>query len=51
MFFGDYEFTRNFIKVLLEACKASFFFSHRMLWFVKSTDFALLDQPSIDPAQ
>ena len=52
MLFGEIEFTQDLIRIILEACKASFHFSHKMFWFVFSTNFALLgDYPSIDPLQ
>lgn len=34
--FGEYEVVEEFLAFLCKACYASFFFAHRVLWFLKS---------------
>jgi phosphatidylinositol 4-kinase B len=36
LIFGDYEAVEEFLAFLCKACYASFFFAHRIIWFLKS---------------
>ncbi|CAG9313004.1 PI4KB_4 [Blepharisma stoltei] len=49
LLFGFLDHNEDLIRAVLEFCKTSFHFSHRVYWFLKSTDFSLLDLPGIDP--
>mmetsp|Transcript_23878 Transcript_23878/g.23637 ORF Transcript_23878/g.23637 Transcript_23878/m.23637 type:complete len:528 (+) Transcript_23878:59-1642(+) len=49
LLFGFLDQNEELIRAVLEFCKNSFHFSHRVYWFLKSTDFSLLDLPSVDP--
>jgi hypothetical protein len=36
LIFGEYEVVEEFLAFLCKACYASFFFAHRIIWFLKS---------------
>ena len=36
LIFGEYEVVEEFLAFLCKACFASFFFAHRIIWFLKS---------------
>jgi hypothetical protein len=36
LIFGEYEVVEEFLAFLCKACFASFFFAHRIMWFLKS---------------
>ena len=36
LIFGDYEVVEELLAFLCKACYASFFFAHRIVWFLKS---------------
>lgn len=44
LIFGDYKVVEDFLTFLCKACFASFFFAHRIIWFLKS----ILDANSQD---
>jgi len=46
MLFGEFKEVTRLIKFLLEACKSSFHFAHRVVWFLASVDFALVEEPN-----
>jgi phosphatidylinositol 4-kinase len=37
------------LKCLLECCRSSFYFAHRMYWFLNSTNFDVLEQAVVEP--
>ena len=46
LLFGEFSEVTQLIKFLLEACKASFHFAHRVVWFLASIDFTLVEEPN-----
>lgn len=48
LLYGEYRLLEDLLKLVLEACRGSFSFSHRVLWFLKSTDFMSLGSTGID---
>ena len=36
MLFGEYETVEELLAFLCKACFASFFFAHRIVWFLKA---------------
>jgi phosphatidylinositol 4-kinase len=48
LLYGEYRLLEELLKYVLEACRSSFSFSHRVLWFLKSTDFSTLEPTCID---
>ena len=36
LLFGEYEAIEEFLAFLCKACYASFYFAHRIVWFLKS---------------
>ncbi|CAG9321147.1 PI4KB_6 [Blepharisma stoltei] len=47
-----YDFHENLeelVKTVLVLCKLSFQFSHKVYWFLNSTDFSVLEPPNVDP--
>jgi phosphatidylinositol 4-kinase len=51
LLYGEYRLKEELLKYVLEACRSSFSFSHRVLWFLKSTDFSTLEPTDIDFSQ
>mmetsp|Transcript_27364 Transcript_27364/g.49251 ORF Transcript_27364/g.49251 Transcript_27364/m.49251 type:complete len:771 (-) Transcript_27364:140-2452(-) len=51
LLYGEHEHLEELLKYVLESCKTSFFFAHRVLWFLNSTNFAELEGTTIDPLQ
>lgn len=46
LLFGEFKEVTSLIKFLLEACKSSFHFAHRVVWFLASIDFTLVEEPN-----
>jgi len=48
LLYGEYRLLEDLLKYVLEACRSSFSFSHRVLWFLRSTDFNNLTSTGVD---
>lgn len=46
LLFGEFKAVNSLIRFLLEACKSSFHFAHRVVWFLASIDFSLVEEPN-----
>lgn len=46
MLFGEYETVLELIAFICKACFASFYFAHRVVWFLKS--LLKIDSPKIE---
>lgn len=51
LLYGEHEHLEELLKYVLESCKTSFFFAHRVLWFLNSTNFGELEPTTIDSFQ
>lgn len=43
LLFGDPKEAENLLIIILELCKKSFYFAHRVIWFLSSIDFTELE--------
>jgi phosphatidylinositol 4-kinase len=51
LLYSEHEHLEELLKYVLESCKTSFYFAHRVLWFLNSTNFLELEATTIDLQQ
>lgn len=49
LLYREFKHSDDLLKCLLECCRSSFYFAHRMFWFLNSTNFGVLDKAIVEP--
>ena len=48
MLYGSEKEAQDFGGIILNLCQESFFFSHKIIWFINSIDFSNISEPNLD---